>query len=221
VLLPGLDGTGNLFDRLERAAPRIHSMRRIALPPDRILSYDELAQWVLPLLPPPPICLIGESFSGPLALRLTRHVEPVAVVLCASFLRAPTLSRLSAVPLSFLLRATPPRFVVSALMSGGDTELADDLIHAIASVEKHVLTARLRTVLKVDVTTDLAAFRGPVLYLRSTRDRLVGGGQADLVRQTRPDARIIEVDGPHLFLQARPHECWDHMAPFIASKQMS
>jgi hypothetical protein len=32
----------------------------------------------------------------------------------------------------------------------------------------------------------------------------------------RPDALVAEVEGPHLLLQARPHDCWSHMTPFIA-----
>ena len=101
-------------------------------------------------------------------------------------------------------------------MAGGDTDLADDLVRAVASVDKRVLAARARMVLEVDVTAELAAFPGRVLYLRPTRDRLVGRGQADLVRRLRSDARIVEVDGPHLILQARPQDCWKHITQTIA-----
>jgi len=221
VLLPGLDGTGRLFDRFEQAAPNVKSVRRVALPPDRVLTYDELAQWVLPALPSEPFVLIGESFSGPLALRLTRSVQPVAVVLCASFVRASALARLAAVPLSFCLRIAPPKSAVSALMAGGDAELANDLVRAIASVDKAVLSARARMVLEADARADLAAFPGRVLYLQATRDLLVGNGQADLVRQTSQDSRVAEVDGPHLLLQARPVDCWRQITMTLGEKPLS
>jgi len=217
VFLPGLDGTGDLFDRLARRAPLPGSLYFMSLPPDRVLSYDELVQWLLPDLPHGPTVLIGESFSGPLALRLARHVRPVALVLCASIVRAPMPMSLLRAPLSLLLRITPPRSLVNALLTGGDSDLAADVERAIEIVDKRVLASRLRMALDVDATGDLAGLSGRVLYLRATRDRLIGAGQAELVHRVRPDARVATVDGPHLLLQARPLECWRIMAPFISA----
>jgi len=31
----------------------------------------------------------------------------------------------------------------------------------------------------------------------------------------KPSARIVEVVAPHLVLQTRPTDAWDHIAPFL------
>lgn len=217
VLLPGLDGTAELFDRLIRAAPSSVSTSCVPLPRDRVLSYDELADLVRAAVPPGRGVLLGESFSGPLALRLARQLEPVGVILCASFVRARRLGRFSALPLSLLLRAVPPVSVVRMLLSGGDEALARDLLGAVATVEPRVLASRVRMVLEVDAVPDLAACPCPVLYLRPSKDRVVSSRQVAVVRTVRPDAEVAEIDGPHLLLQARPEEAWRCIMSFLAA----
>jgi pimeloyl-ACP methyl ester carboxylesterase len=216
VLLPGLDGTGTLFDRFVQAASTLPVIR-MAFPTDRVLTYDELVDFVSSALPPPPFALLGESFSGPLALRLAAATQPEAVILCASFIRAPLPHRLVATPLSLLLRAPPPISAVQVLLSGGDEALAHDLVSAVRTVDPKVMASRIRMVLKVDTTSHLATFTGRVLYLRATRDRLVSPLQAELLREIRPDAEIAELNGPHLLLQTRPEECWNRIRPFLGA----
>jgi pimeloyl-ACP methyl ester carboxylesterase len=221
VLLPGLDGTGRLFDRFVRLAPSTLSITEVSLPIDRILSYDDLAELVRPSIPDERVVLLGESFSGPLALRLAALVQPLGVILCASFVRSPALHRLSAAPLSFLLKASPPVSVVSALLSGGDEPLAAELARAVLTVDREVIASRVRMVLEVDATSDLRQYGGPLLYLRAMRDRVVSKRQATLLHELRPDAVIAEIDGPHLLLQTRPEDCWKHVASFVARRVAS
>ena len=71
VLLPGLDGTGLLFEPLLRALPKEIEATVIRYPGDQRLSYDELLEFLRDQLPrDTPFILLGESFSGPLAIRL-------------------------------------------------------------------------------------------------------------------------------------------------------
>lgn len=189
---------------------------RMTLPVDRTLSYDELAELLLADFPPPPFVVLGESFSGPLALRLAARTHPKAVVLCASFIRSAGHHRLAARPLSFCLRASPPTAAVRLLLAGGDAMLASDLVLAIRTVEPKVLASRVRMVLEADTTSDLGAFHGPVLYLRAMQDRIVSSRQAKLFGELRPDGEIAEIEGPHLLLQARVAECWRHIHSLVA-----
>jgi pimeloyl-[acyl-carrier protein] methyl ester esterase len=216
VLLPGLDGTARLFDRFAQAAPPTVSVTRVPLPRDRVVSYDALATLTRSSLPQGRVILLGESFSGPLALRLAALVQPLGVILCASFIRASAPLRLSAAPLSALLKTTPPPVsVVKALFAGGDEALAAELVRAILTVDREVIAARIRMVLEVDATADLRGFGGRLLYLRARHDRLVSARQAALVRELRPDATVAEIDGPHLLMQARTDDCWKQIAAFI------
>lgn len=216
VLLPGLDGTGRLFERFVRAAPAGASVLPLALPPDRVLSYDQLADFVQGILPPGPLVVLGESFSGPLALRLAGRVPLAAVILCASFIRPPLALWAAAEALSLLMRVAPPVSVVRTLLAGGDMALARDLVSAVGEVDREVLASRVRMVLRVNLIAELAACSVPIQYLRAARDRVVGPRQAALVRKARPDADVAIIDGPHLLLQALAKECWTHINAFSA-----
>jgi len=69
VLLPGMDGTGELFGAFAdtvRADTQV-----VRYPSTQALDYAELEQFVLSKLPrQEPFVLLGESFSGPVALSI-------------------------------------------------------------------------------------------------------------------------------------------------------
>ncbi len=68
VLLPGMDGTGELFAPFLSSLAGICSVQVIRYPRDADLTYAELQQYVMNQLPvSEPITLIAESFSGPIA----------------------------------------------------------------------------------------------------------------------------------------------------------
>jgi len=74
--------------------------------------------------------------------------------------------------------------------------------------------ARLRAVLSVDVVEKLASVRVPVLYLRGKSDRVVPRAAWSLIKKSLPSARLVEFDGPHFILQARPVECAEEVTAF-------
>jgi pimeloyl-ACP methyl ester carboxylesterase len=92
VLLPGLDGTGQLFAEFVKVlGPHIDTLV-VPYPKDRALGYDELETLVLAALPTAgPFVVLGESFSGPLAIRIAARAPPglAAVILSASFAKNP------------------------------------------------------------------------------------------------------------------------------------
>jgi pimeloyl-ACP methyl ester carboxylesterase len=76
LLLPGLDGTGRLFEPLVRYAPEWASCTVARYPADRELSYPECADLVsAEFLPDAPFVIVAESFSGPVAI-LTASKRP-------------------------------------------------------------------------------------------------------------------------------------------------
>ncbi|HEV2611533.1 MAG TPA: alpha/beta hydrolase, partial [Noviherbaspirillum sp.] len=92
VLLPGMDGTGKMFAEL--AAHLDGEMRSVIVPypTDLSLSYRELEDLVRAALPEnEPFILLGESFSGPVAISLAAS-EPaglIGIILCCTFTRNP------------------------------------------------------------------------------------------------------------------------------------
>ncbi|MEK7485026.1 MAG: hypothetical protein AABZ60_11925 [Planctomycetota bacterium] len=90
VLLPGLDGTGKLFEPFLKTCPEILDPVVISFPTQKFLPYSELENWVLERIPKPdPFLLLAESFSGPLAIRLTQRLgsELLGLVLCNTFIQ--------------------------------------------------------------------------------------------------------------------------------------
>lgn len=81
-----------MFRPFLEAAPPTFAPRVIGYPPNEIRTYAGLAALVTASLPASdPFILLGESFGGPLALRVAAARPPglVAVVLVATFVRGP------------------------------------------------------------------------------------------------------------------------------------
>ncbi len=75
VMLPGLDGTGLLFEPALATCPAEFEAIPLALSQDEPSTYADLAERVLRDLPgEEPYLLLAESFSGPLALEVARKI---------------------------------------------------------------------------------------------------------------------------------------------------
>src|SRR5688572_16513964 len=123
VLLPGLDGTGQLFRPLLDVVPSTWRTGVVTYPSSRMCTYDELLGLIDEQVGAEgSVALIAESFSGPLALRYAcEHPGVVrAVVLCASFVRPPLPSWLAWFVTPLLFRRAPSTFVVRHFMVGSD-----------------------------------------------------------------------------------------------------
>jgi pimeloyl-[acyl-carrier protein] methyl ester esterase len=221
ILLPGLDGTGDLFGSFVAAAPPGFPARVLPLPHDRPRGYRELSEWVLARLPTDPVVLIAESFSGPLALLVADRCPRVtAVALCASFVKAPVSRLFAAVP-KLILRRLPPAALVSFFMTGGDRGLAEALRGAVAGVGADVIAERISAVLRVDVTPELRRLSRPLLWIRAKGDRLVPARNTEKVRALKPSARFVEIESPHLVLQTHPVEAWSQIRSFLQGTVMT
>jgi pimeloyl-[acyl-carrier protein] methyl ester esterase len=222
VLLPGMDGTTALFRDLIAALPSGVTAVPVMYPPHIVLGYDELTELVVRALPDDrPFVLVGESFSGPLAIDVARRSPRglIGVGLVSSFLRAPVglPSIWRVVAREELFHVTPPRFMLRAALlgHGASSALVDEARTAVLSVAPRVLVHRMREILRVDVRAACRSLTQPLLYLGGTRDRLVGRTAVDDVRAARPDAETVLVEGPHLILQRRPAECARILAAFV------
>lgn len=221
LLLPGLDGTGRLFGPLREALARVGiEARALAYPSDACLSYDALVARVLRELPPAPYLLVGESFSGPIALRVAR-ARPAGlrgVVLAASFVQRPV-PRLVR-PFARVAFSLPaPGFGLRWVLAGSDAEpsLVHELQAALRSVPGKVLAHRLDQILRVDAREDLATCPVPLLYLAGERDRLVSPRTGARLQRERADLRLVTLPSPHLVLQRQAQAAAEAIAEFSAS----
>lgn len=211
LLLPGLDATGRLYGAISAALPERYPLRPLSYPSDAALDYDGLLPLVRAAVPADSrFVLVGESFSGPLAIRLAAEKPPglVALVLCATFARTPLPVPVWSIS-SAMFRLRAPKWVMRMLMFDAEvpSNELDEFMAAIGSVEARVMATRARAAVSVDVREQLAAVEVPVLYLRAGADRLFGPSVHDVVHRLRPDARVVTFDGaPHLLLQRRARD---------------
>ena len=220
VLLPGMDGTGELFSPLlKELGPDIQTV--VIRYPDLPLDYaahDAFARARLPSTGP--FVVLGESFSGPIAISLAASPPDgmCGYVLCASFVRSPrkTLSALRPLIRLVSFNRVHPALAQYFLMGGrGSAALVRMHQAAIRGLSNASLAARLRAISKVDVTTRLAKVRLPGLYLRATGDRLVTKAAAEAFAKTATNARVVNIEGPHLLLQTHPTDAARALRAFI------
>jgi pimeloyl-[acyl-carrier protein] methyl ester esterase len=223
VLLPGLDGTGLLFQPLVRCLPPEIEAIVVSYPSDVALSYEQLLPIVLKALPPGPFVLLGESFSGPLAI-MAAACNPAGLqglILCASFVRSPA----AWLPAwcSYLVRPFQFRFypLVAHLriLLGrfSDPQVRSLVAEAVALVRPEVLAHRIRVVHGVDARDQLASCACPVLYLRGDHDRLVGTSALRSVIRACPSAKVVTVAAPHMVLQTQPEASAVALEAFVQS----
>jgi len=224
VLLPGMDGTGELFaPLLGELGPDIDATA--VSYPDRRASYTEHEAVARRELPKDrPFVILGESFSGPVAVSIAANppLNLRGLILCASFLTCP--HALLRVLRPFTPLATPklvPGFIAHHSLLGSFATPALRAAHAAAlgHVSSRTLTARLRAMADVDVREQLARVELPSLYLRAARDRVVAARCGDEFLKHARNGRLVEIDGPHFLLQTCPEECAQHVREFVSGVQ--
>ncbi|WP_277224984.1 alpha/beta fold hydrolase [Pseudomonas indica] len=211
VLLPGMDGTGLLFQPLIDALRSDVRVMVIHYPTDEALDYQALRSHVEAALPEGPLVLLGESFSGPIATAIAAGFADRVrgLVLCCTFVRnpRPLLGRLKALLPLLPIRSIPGALIAALLLGRFATPASRSLLErALSRVSPSVLRARLRAVSSVDESASLSALKAPVLYLRATDDCLIPEASARLIEQCCSSVSVVPISGPHCLLQACPVE---------------
>jgi len=224
LLLPGMDGTGRLFGPLLRALPSSLSPVVVTYPADQTCGYPELLPLVEAAAPTgAEYVVVGESFSGPLALMLAaQHPAGLrGIILCASFVRSPLPAYarwLDALISPLWFRAVPRPVLHWALLGRHQTAALAELVEAaIGVVRPAVLAARLRAILQVDVATELRTCQLPVLYLSATEDRLVPPRSLASILELYPAVESVSLVGPHLLLQVAAQGAAEAIRRFAAA----
>jgi pimeloyl-ACP methyl ester carboxylesterase len=220
-----LDGTGKLFAEFLKALDLGVRANVVPYPPDVPFGYDELEPLVRAALPARgSFVLLGESFSGPLAIRIAARPPPglAGVILCVTFASNPYPRLAWARGLAaFLPLKSLPRWLRAPLMwgSASPSKAPRQSERAMAGVAANVIRRRIAALLAVDETAALATITVPTLVLCATRDRVVSKAATEKIMRGIPHARRVDVDGPHLLLKTRPEECAAAVVEFIREVQ--
>ena len=223
VLLPGMDGSGTLFaDFVRMLDPQVRPIV-VSYPKVQPLDYNGLVDFVLPHLPTDQrFVLLGESFSGPVAISIAarRPTLLAGLILSCSFARYPTAMLR---PLKFLTPLMPMQRELSGLVAPfmfgqfSSAAMKDALYRALDGVTGETLRTRLHAVLDVDTTGRLRDIGVPVLYLQAAQDRVVAAAAEKCIARHLPAMKTVRLTGPHLLLQTRPAETAQVIAEFIRS----
>jgi pimeloyl-[acyl-carrier protein] methyl ester esterase len=216
-LLPGLDGTGKLFSRFVAAHPAWARPIPISYEHATENSYEDLVRYASTQIDTTKKHLIlGESFSGPIAISLGRASKSnlLGIVLSASFARnLPLIDRIP-VPLALLeatVSAAPHQFLADLLLLNGVTDepLLKEVVAITKSVSPKAIADRIRAAQKVNVRKALEELECPVLYLKALHDRVVHSGACEDISSSDACVEVVEFDSPHLLLQCKPEAAWE------------
>lgn len=220
VILPGLDGTTSMLQSF-CAALRARGLpaRAIHYPTQQPLDYAGLEPIVRAHLPETGgFVLLGESFSGPLAIRIAAD-PPVGLrglVLSTTFARTPVPWLRALAGLTRFAPASLPMPLLSWGLLGRWVQpgIEASLRGALAEVSPEVLRTRAAAALTVDVTPLLPRIQVSVLNLVATHDRLLARTTGRKLARSLPRCQTEVVAGPHLLLQTAPEACADLVAAF-------
>jgi pimeloyl-[acyl-carrier protein] methyl ester esterase len=164
--------------------------------------------------------LLGESFSGPIAVSIAATAPPGlgGLILCSTFVCNPQPYLRPLRPLLSILPVhSAPLCVSRFLILGGFATPALRKLHqqTLARLPATTVRERLRAILECDVSATLANVHVPVLCLTAKHDRLIPNAAAQLIHHHAPAATMMEIDAPHFLLQCAPRDSADAIRKFL------
>jgi pimeloyl-ACP methyl ester carboxylesterase len=223
VLLPGMDGTGSLFEEFIQALPEEFETAVVCYPTGAFLSYPELMSQVLAACESSePSVLLAESFSTPLAIQYaaTRPENLRGLILCAGFATSPIRGWkrwIGSLLAPVLFQLPLPSFMAERFLVGpaAPTSLLSSVQKAVASVRPKVLSLRLAAILGCDAREALGQVAVPILCLQASQDRLIPSACLEEIRRIQPQVAVATIEGPHLLLQREPQQAAEIVASFV------
>lgn len=225
VLLPGMDGTGIAYDSFIAALGPSYIVKVVQYPTTEPLSYSELEVIARAHIPSDgPFIILGESFSGPIAVSLAASCSSQlkGLILCCSFVKNPQplfsgfKSLADMLPVSIMPQALLSYFLLGPF---SNSALRSSLSRALSMISPSVFSTRLKAVLSVNVSEKLSAVKVPVLYLRALQDRVVPRASSELVLLLNSHSKVVEIEAPHFLLQTAPVEAAQAVSAFTLDVQ--
>jgi pimeloyl-ACP methyl ester carboxylesterase len=221
LLLPGMDGTGLLFEPFVRSLPLGNKPVIVKYPCGEFMGYEDLAARAAAAIPDKPYMILAESYSGPVgALVAARHIGDLrALVFVNGFVHIPLrplAASISGCICSLALLSWSIGRACRWILTNGcrDPHICSALKMAISQVPVRLLRARVRAALNADFSGSLGKCTVPVFYISATDDRVVGGRGLRSVLDSRPETQVANIPGPHLLLQCAPAECVEALRQF-------
>lgn len=206
VLVPGIDGTGELFYRQIPLLAEHFDVVAFPLPDRADATMENLADDLAGLIDEVGhggALLLGESFGGALSLHVAlRHPDKVkGLVIVNSFpyldnriqlALAPRLLRLLPWGTMPLARRLTEHRIHSSHVDANDLA---EFRRRTKSIDRDGYIRRMQIVSGHDVRRDLERVAAPTLFIAGTADRLVPPKWATYMGERVPDAEVVLLDG--------------------------
>jgi pimeloyl-[acyl-carrier protein] methyl ester esterase len=224
ILLPGLDGTGILFRPLLDVLPSDLSPIVVSYPGRQPLGYDDLLPLARSALPSnEPYVLLGESFSGPIAIRLAAEHPPMlkGLILVGSFVTCPVKNTPHWV--APFVHGLPFRFFPSLPKLKNKLGIYASKQHfglsteALSQVAGNVMARRVQEIIRLNVEKELRECKVPILYIQGLRDSVVKPHNLQRIQSINSDTQVAQIDSGHMILKTRPVESAKVITMFISS----
>lgn len=223
VLLPGMDGTGHLFNRV--IAELNVECLIVSYPENISQDHHSLSKHVLSELPDEDIIILAESFAGGIVPHLLRsHCQIKGVCFVASFLSCPrpSLVRLARyLPLKKLARLPFTNSIYKQFFLGNSASeaLIEDFKSVISSLAQSTIDERLETIFMLRKLED--RYDVPTMYIEATNDKLVPTSKGDEILSYFNQSERVSIAGPHFILQSKPRESADFISRFFQRVQQN
>ncbi len=217
LLLPGMDGTGELLQDLRKVLSASHEVQVVAYPKSQPLDYNQLTNFVMEQAPNERFVVLGESFSGPIAIEVAiQRKELVAgLILASSFARHPLPSPLASIAKLLDLSWIPRSIIEAALLgSAGTSEDKTALARVLSHIPRDIMRVRMVEALRVDKLNRLGEVHCPTLCLAGRLDRLIRQKSMREIKAALPNCQICIFDAPHMLLQTHTSEAADVINQF-------
>ncbi len=221
VLLPGMDGTGELFSNVLEHLQHFDT-KVIPLPETGKQDYSTLIDYIKSKLPKEEFIFIAESFSGALAAKIAQERIPnlKKIIFVATFISPPNaalLSIASRLPLKLLSKVPLSVYFQKQLFLGSTTE--PELVNLFQSIlnklPSQLLSARIKTMQGLTFIGNNINI--PCLYIQALSDRLVSANKFAEFEQYFTNIKLAQFEGPHFILQTKPRECANAISEHISS----
>jgi pimeloyl-[acyl-carrier protein] methyl ester esterase len=216
LLLPGMDGTGEMLTALVDQLSPHRPVQVISYPASKPLDYKDLTTFVVERAPKEQFVILGESFSGPIAIEIAATEPRLAgLILASSFARHPMPSLFVPVARMLDLRWVPSRIVEATLLgSTGSPELKARLGQILERLPREIIRARAAEALRVDKRNRLRDIICPMLCLQGRFDWLVSKKCLDEITSIQPTCQVRWFAAAHMLLETHPYEAAEAINEF-------
>ncbi|WP_412973284.1 alpha/beta fold hydrolase [Glaciecola sp. MF2-115] len=210
LLLPGMDGTGVMFEPFVKSLPNSANVQIAKLIQEKDVSFAEQASALLSNIKKDTV-IVGESYSGLIAHEIGKLAPDSVkhIVYAASFLEPPSILAKfgNLMPKTLLNYSLYPETVVKEILFGKykSKYLMGLFRRAMSDVPLDLLEFRIKQIAnlkQLKCNSDI-----PATYLQAKQDKLVSENAAKVFKKAYSNLKLKRVDGSHFVLQTNPQEC--------------